>query len=289
LEVRCGGESHGGCQAGCLIFWKEAWLKRVVEYERAENSLAGIASAAPSACPEEGVWAGRKASPGGKEGAVRYICQATELPYFSTALSSWDVRQYLEDFTSGNAGLGRIFSGFVYVTYNGLANAGVGLGPLLRWAYDRCQRVFGGVPYPRRSGRIPAGTKTPIGELGLQPGEWVRVKTYDEILATIDTSNKNRGLYFDAEMVPYCGRTLRVLKRVNRIVNEQTGEIQEFKNPCIILDGAVCQSRYSECRLFCPRSIYTYWREIWLERVDGRPELPNEHQSKQSKVGADST
>src|SRR5579863_5800546 len=29
LETRCDGSAHGGCQAGCLIFWKEAWLKRV--------------------------------------------------------------------------------------------------------------------------------------------------------------------------------------------------------------------------------------------------------------------
>ena len=29
LETRCDGQAHGGCQAGCLIFWKEAWLKRV--------------------------------------------------------------------------------------------------------------------------------------------------------------------------------------------------------------------------------------------------------------------
>src|SRR5262245_42684192 len=26
-DIRCDGEAHGGCQAGCLIFWKEAWLK----------------------------------------------------------------------------------------------------------------------------------------------------------------------------------------------------------------------------------------------------------------------
>jgi hypothetical protein len=74
---------------------------------------------------------------------------------------------------------------------------------------------------------------------------------------------------FDAEMVPYCGRTYRVLRRVTKIVNEKTGELQELKNPCIILDGVVCQSRYSECRLFCPRSIYSYWREVWLEKVSG--------------------
>ena len=29
LDLRCDGKAYGGCQAGCLIFWKGAWLKRV--------------------------------------------------------------------------------------------------------------------------------------------------------------------------------------------------------------------------------------------------------------------
>ena len=28
LSTRCNGQAHGGCQAACLLFWKEAWLKR---------------------------------------------------------------------------------------------------------------------------------------------------------------------------------------------------------------------------------------------------------------------
>src|SRR6266704_2819414 len=27
LETRCDGQAHGGCQAGCLLFWKEDWLR----------------------------------------------------------------------------------------------------------------------------------------------------------------------------------------------------------------------------------------------------------------------
>jgi hypothetical protein len=27
--TRCTGSDHGGCQAACLLFWKEAWLRRV--------------------------------------------------------------------------------------------------------------------------------------------------------------------------------------------------------------------------------------------------------------------
>ena len=30
-DLRCNGGAHGGCQAGCLIFWKEAWLRRPSE------------------------------------------------------------------------------------------------------------------------------------------------------------------------------------------------------------------------------------------------------------------
>jgi hypothetical protein len=32
---RCDGQAHGGCQAGCNIYWKEAWLKRVPAGESA--------------------------------------------------------------------------------------------------------------------------------------------------------------------------------------------------------------------------------------------------------------
>ncbi len=28
-DLRCNGGSHGGCQAGCLFTWKEAWLEPI--------------------------------------------------------------------------------------------------------------------------------------------------------------------------------------------------------------------------------------------------------------------
>ena len=113
------------------------------------------------------------------------------------------------------------------------------------------------------------GEPTPSRALNLQPGELVRVRSHEEILQTLNTESKNRGLLFDAEMVPFCGKTYRVLQRVSKIINEQTGKMQEMKTPCITLESVFCQSRYSQCRLFCPRSIPSYWREIWLERVSG--------------------
>jgi hypothetical protein len=264
--IRCDGQAYGGCQATCLIFWKEVWLARV-----GETGLRGTnrepQNGAAIGCREEDVWSGTKMSANEDAEQPVYVCQATRVPAATEPLAWWDIRQYLEDLASGNVGLRRMACGFIYMGYNGMCNAGVGLGRPLRWLYDVFQRLRGGIPYPRKWGKLPPGARTPDANLNLQPGELVRVKSYDQILATLDPLNKNRGLGFDAEMVPYCGRSFRVLKRVKSILNEKTGQMIEFKNPSIMLEGVVCESRYSECRLFCPRSIYSYWREIWLERI----------------------
>ena len=92
-------------------------------------------------------------------------------------------------------------------------------------------------------------------------------KSHDEILATLDTRYRNRGLSFDVEMVPFCGGTYRVIDRVEKFIDEKTGRIKSLKTPAVILQDVTCGSRFSRCRMFCPRRIYCWWREIWLERV----------------------
>ena len=68
-------------------------------------------------------------------------------------------------------------------------------------------------------------------------------------------------------MVPYCGQTFRVRTRVERFIDEKTGKMRRLKTPAVILDNVFCRSRYSYHRMYCPRSIFAWWREIWLERV----------------------
>jgi hypothetical protein len=183
------------------------------------------------------------------------------------ALKWWDVRQYVEDVTSGNVGVGQLLLTAAASACHTLATAGLGMGTPLRWIYDHVQRLRGGTPYPWRKGQLPLGSKTPSATLNLQPGEVVRVRSYAAILATLDENSMNRGMYFDAEMVPFCGGTYRVLRRVRRIIDEKTGHIQHLKNECIVLEDVECRACYAKYRRFCPRAIYPYWREIWLERV----------------------
>jgi hypothetical protein len=264
--IRCDGLAYGGCQAACLVFWKEAWLKEVVEpgspgVDPEKKVGTGFG------CREEDVLAGTKSEAIQEAGDLAYVCQATQVPAATTPLGPWELGQYVEDLASGNASVGQMARGFLYMGYHSLCNAGLKLGGPLRLFYDVFQGLRGGIPYPRRYGKLATGVRTPETNLGLEPGEWVRVKSYGQILATLDPLNKNRGLSFDAEMVPFCGRSFRVLKRVKRILNEKTGRLMVLNNACIILEGVVCEARYSECRLFCPRSIPSYWREIWLERL----------------------
>jgi len=268
-DLRCDGQGHGGCQAACLIFWKEAWLKRD-EPGAATNGAASPAS--PATATEAGVTAGTLAV--GQDPAaadLTYVCQATQVVHATTAIKWWDPAPYLEDLKSGNATFFQMFCAFVFFLYHSLAGRGLGFGSAMLWLYDVWQKLIGGSPYPWRTGQVPKGVRTPSAKLDLQEGEMVRVKDYGEILQTLDEDWKNRGLYYDAEMVPYSNGTFRVKKRVERIVDEKTGKMIRFKTDALLLDNVVCQARYAKCRKLCPRAYYLYWREIWLERTGVAP------------------
>jgi hypothetical protein len=266
LDLRCDGKAHGNCQAACLLFWKEAWLKPTgVAAEEPTLAVSSGAGSGPCVgCSEQQVDDGTSYQ---HLGSIRYTCQATELLNYTSRLPWWNLFQYLEDYRSGNVTMGRLLRGMVYACFNQFPYRLRKLAPLFHWLYDSAQKILGGVPYPRRMGTIPIGQPTPGSTLNLQPGDLVRAKPYKDILATLDRANKNAGLFFDAELVPYCGGTYRVRARVHQFIDEATGKMSFLKTPAVILENVWCQSRYSACRMLCPRSIYSWWREVWLERV----------------------
>jgi len=273
VGLRCDGSAHDGCQAGCLFYWKEAWLKPVSANSDASKYTAMYSS--PGECTSPSVAAAERVvlentkkqseSSSGSEGPT-YVCQATKVWDASYSLKWWDIRHYIEDITSRNVSLSRVIGALIFTVYTTVAESGFGFGYPMRKLYDFFQQLRGGPPYPLRRGRVPKGAKTPSGKLDLQPGETVRMKPYPEILETLDQEAKNRGLYFDAEMVPFCTGTFKVLRRVTQIIHEKTGKMLTFKTPAIILEGVESQARYAKYRKFCPRAYYQYAREIWLER-----------------------
>jgi hypothetical protein len=253
-ELRCNGEAHGGCQAGCLIYWKEAWLKRV-----GEPSAPPAQNEAPGG--EATVETLTKATRAGvtEAGEELFSCQATELLRATTApIPFWDPRQYVHDVRSGNASASSVLRGLLVGVFNKFQQANARLLPRFCLVRD-CKK------YPFVEGKVSG--KTPKSLLDLQPGEMVEVKSKEEIYETLDDGDSNRGLRYDSEMLKYSGRRAKVLRRVEHIIDERTGKMLHIKGDCIILDGVICTGDYHRS---CPRSIYPYWREIWLKRVGDR-------------------
>jgi hypothetical protein len=119
------------------------------------------------------------------------------------------------------------------------------------------------VPGLRTAGRKAARVRFREDEIqNLQSGEWVEVKSRDEILSTLDQDAKHRGLRFVPEMYDFCGRRFRVFKRVEKICIENTPDVRRITNT-VLLEGGICQGG----GIGCDRACFHFWREVWLRRI----------------------
>jgi hypothetical protein len=254
--LRCDGSGHFGCQAACLMLWKEAWLQRVAEnrnssahrVERSVQAPVLNGAAAPNldgnAADRERIH--RVLSETGKGADGKLVCQATELNAGTCSFPLGHSATYL-------TGIVRDYRA-----------AKIGRAELrVLWTYLRGKLILAAFT---AWAQAPWNTKnyktTPSECLSLQPGEWVRVRSAREILRTLDRKACNRGMEFKAEMFQFCGRKFPVLARLERRIDERTGMMREFRNECILLTSVYCLGQ----RSFCARGNYHYWREIWLRR-----------------------
>ncbi|MFF4194381.1 hypothetical protein [Nonomuraea sp. NPDC001831] len=248
VSARCDGAAHGGCQTACSMYWKTAWIRRVE---------AG--DPPPDTVPDSRLLPLLEVNtrkPPGEDGCARYSCQATELLRAAPQpLPMADVKQFVADVRTGNAGLGQTARAVAIGLYNRFQHA-------TRKRLPAAILINKGRPWGHMTGSVRG--RTPVRTLDLRPGELVRVRSREEILATVNEELSNRGMNFDAELARYCGTTARVRARVERCLDERTGRMLEMKTPCIVLEDVVCAGVHS---LNCPREFFPFWREIWLERV----------------------
>jgi hypothetical protein len=242
-ELRCGGAFHGGCDAGCLLFWKEQWLKNVDSSNQRISSNV-VSSEVSSGCTLSTLVEATRAirSNDGNQDES-FSCQSTEISAFSSPLPWWNVGQYLRDLLSRNVTIGDFVTGMFIGAFN-----------LLQ--HFRNERAFGSL-----SG---SNGKTPQANLNLAPGDLVQIKPKNEISQTLNSRGKNCGLSFRPEMLSYCGGQYRVVRRVKQIIRPKTGKMISLSGNCVILEGVVCTGKMKR---FCPRMVYTYWRDIWLTKV----------------------
>jgi hypothetical protein len=255
VGARCDGRAHGECQTGCSLYWKEAWLKRATG--EPSNAAGDRADLSPKRM-DASVLEGRARKRDAATGEERFSCQATELLRAApTRIRFWDLRQYVADLRTGNAALSEVLQSLFFGLFNAFQIRSARVLP--QWL-----TIKGGQRWGFVKGEVAGNT--PTARLDLQPGEVVRIRSKAEIMRTLNSNRLNRGMGFEEEMARSCGRTARVLRRVDRCIDEKTGKMLAMKDSCIVLEGIVCEGTY---HANCPRECQPFWREIWLERING--------------------
>jgi hypothetical protein len=244
--VKCDGSAHGGCQAGCKLFWREEWLTPASEPQSAASATTdetALAMLRPQT---------RRTNDSGES---VYRCQGTDVGRASRPLSKYDPRQYVRDLTSGNITLRALLAGLVAVAFNRYQL-------MTQRVLPHRLRIRGGKLYPFYQG-TGTGARTPIVDVA--PGELVEIRKKDEIMPTLSPENNNRRLWFDPEAVPFCSTRARVNRHVQRIIDESTGKMIKLGD-CVALDDVKCPGQFHR---FCQRGIDIYWRSAWLRPLNG--------------------
>ena len=98
----------------------------------------------------------------------------------------------------------------------------------------------------------------------LEVGDLVFVKSKEEIQKTLNNWNQLKGCAFMEEMWPYCGTKQKVLKRVEKFLDERDYLVKKCKG-IVILENVMCEGTKDFGP--CDRSCYFFWREEWLEKI----------------------
>lgn len=228
-DLRCNGAAHDGCQLGCLLFWRDEWLKPV----------PGPAPSAPaSTCTNNGSPPNLVTRRTLRDGVVVYVCQATELGKITTKLKSWDLTQYVREIRDGNIGFREVKQ-------------------VIGWFFTWLEwRLFKSTSKRQTTPTIEVEPIT--------PGDLVEVRSKKEILQTLTNRGHNFGLPFSAEMLMLCGNRYRVVNNVRKMIDERSGKMRFMKRSCLTLDSATCKGAF----MCCPRANYHFWRDAWLKRIE---------------------
>jgi hypothetical protein len=99
----------------------------------------------------------------------------------------------------------------------------------------------------------------------LAAGDWVMVRSREEITAQLDRWHEYKGCAFLPDMWQYCGTRQRVLKRLERFLDERDYQVKKSSG-LVLLEGVLCSGTPVFGR--CDRACHFFWREEWLVRME---------------------
>ena len=234
-NLRCDGGDHGGCEAACYLIWKAEWL----QHSDAPRAKAVLPASVDTARVSDAVAAGTR------QGQV-FRCQFTQLHGCTTEYRRGSLGRDLIPWLSGNY------------------SATAWLVAMLTRVFKSVQRRRGGIGFPPLP---PLGEHLTKDPTHLTVGERVAVLPLEEIARTLNSQGKNKGLWFDVEMVKHCRREYRVTARVQKIIDDATGQMRLMKTPCVMLETV---DSTGEGLHFNAQHDPIFWRESWLRRTESQ-------------------
>ncbi len=120
----------------------------------------------------------------------------------------------------------------------------------------------------RRFRDVPLGTPSRFAV-----GDWVRVRSVDEVRGTLDSQDRLRGLLFTDAQWSYCGGTFQVDRVLRRLLD--SGRRFKTISRTVALGGVTCDGLDGASG--CGHSCSLYFRDEWLE-----PSVESEHVRRQS-------
>jgi hypothetical protein len=103
-----------------------------------------------------------------------------------------------------------------------------------------------------------------VPSMPFQTGELVRVRSCEEINSTLNPFKELKGCAFLPDMYQYCGTQQRVLKSMQRFMDERDYKMKKARG-VILLENVMCNG--TPTFGICDRCCFLFWREEWLERI----------------------
>src|SRR6185295_2382971 len=95
-------------------------------------------------------------------------------------------------------------------------------------------------------------------------GDWVEVRSKEEILRSLDKKGQLEGMPFMPQMFQYCGQRLRVYRRAHKTCDTVFPVRGRRVSDSIHLDLRCNGEAYGGCQAAC----LIFWKTAWLKPVD---------------------
>lgn len=96
-------------------------------------------------------------------------------------------------------------------------------------------------------------------------GDQVRVRSRAEITSTLDPFKELKGCAFLPQMYQYCGTQQRVLRSMQRFMDERDYKLKKVHG-VVLLENIMCNGTATFGA--CDRCCFLFWREEWLEPLE---------------------